>query len=146
MINLDCNSSFSAFGIKLSFLNLCDQQTTLKSVGASELPGKLPDGYTFVKGLNVDVLSANQVIADLPSGTGVEIDFPITGGSKDQFAVLHWNGSAWVEISQQVRSDNISQTLGNNTGNELYQVQNTIADFYQVLTTNKTGIFVLVKK
>ncbi|RPJ25470.1 MAG: HYR domain-containing protein [Chloroflexi bacterium] len=125
VIDLDCNSALQAFGIKLSFMNLCDYQTTLDSIGLSDLPGALPDGYSFVMGLNLSILSENQAIEELPNGTSIQLDFPMSGGSKDEFAVLYWNDGEWVEVPQQVSDDQ---------------------GFYQVLTTDNTGIFVLVKK
>jgi len=146
LINLDCNSAFWAFGVKLSFMNLCNQQTTLHAISVNNLPGQLPNGFTFVMGLDVSILSANKVIEDLPSGTGIQMDFPISGDSKDQFAVLYWNGSKWIEISQQIGGDKLSQILSTSADNEFYQVQTPMNDFYQIITTDKTGIFVLVKK
>ncbi|HLO31095.1 MAG TPA: HYR domain-containing protein [Anaerolineales bacterium] len=145
-INLDCSTTFWAFGIKLAFINLCDHQTVLNSVGANNLPSKLPDGLTFVMGLDMSILSDNQILSDLPDGTGVQMNFPISGGSTDKFAVLYWNGSQWLEISQRIGSDQLSQILSTNSGNEFFQVQAAGNSFYQVLTTDKTGIFVLVKK
>ncbi|HLO32203.1 MAG TPA: HYR domain-containing protein [Anaerolineales bacterium] len=147
LIDLDCNSIFWAFGIKLSFFNLCDQQTTIHSVGAGELPGKLPTGFSFVLGLNVDVLTNGQIIKNLPDNSGIEMDFPTYNQSQDQFAVLYWNGSEWVEVSQQISIDKLSQTLTLSADDELYQlIQNATQVFYPTLTTDKTGIFVLVKK
>jgi len=127
-------------------MNLCNQQTTLHAISVNNLPGQLPNGFTFVMGLDVSILSANKVIEDLPSGTGIQMDFPISGDSKDQFAVLYWNGSKWIEISQQIGGDKLSQILSTSADNEFYQVQTPMNDFYQIITTDKTGIFVLVKK
>ncbi|HMB23458.1 MAG TPA: HYR domain-containing protein, partial [Anaerolineales bacterium] len=93
VIDLDCDSAFWAFGIKLSFTSLCDYQTTLENVNASDLPGALPDGYSFVMGLDLDILSEGEVIDALPNGAGIQFDFPLLGESRDQFAVLTWNGS-----------------------------------------------------
>lgn len=125
VIQLDCNSAFWAFGIKLSFMNLCNYQTTLNSIGLNNLPGKLPDGYSFVMGLNLSILNENQAIEDLPGGAGIQMDFPVLDGSQDQFAVLYWNGDGWVEVAPQDSGQN---------------------SIYRVTTTDKTGIFVLVKK
>ncbi|MBN2117953.1 MAG: HYR domain-containing protein [Anaerolineales bacterium] len=125
VIDLDCNSAFWAFGIRLSFMSLCDYQTTLNNVGSNNLPGTLPNGYTFVMGLDLSILSENQAIENLPDGTGIQMDFPILDGSSDQFSVLHWNGSEWIEVPPQTSDDE---------------------NFYQVRTTGETGIFVLVKK
>lgn len=125
MIDLDCNSVFWAFGIKLSFTGLCDYQTTLDDIGRDELPGALPDGHSFVMGLDLRILKDNEAIEELPDGTSVLLDFPRLGDSSGQFAVLHWNGNEWVEVSQQAGGD---------------------LNFYQISTTDQTGIFVLVKK
>ena len=153
-----CSSDlvFWAFGIRLSFFNLCDQQTTIHSVEASDLPDKLPAGFSFVMGLNVDILTEGQIIKELPNGSGIEMDFPIYNQSQDEFTVLYWsdedgNGHGeWIEVSKQISSDEISQMLNANSGNELYQLldgsQSLMDLFYQTLTTEKTGVFVLVKK
>jgi hypothetical protein len=125
VIGLDCNSIFWAFGIKLSFTGLCDYQTTLDDIGIDELPGALPDGTSFVTGLDLRLLRQNQTIDELPEGAAVQLDFPLLGDATGQFTVLHWNGSEWVELSQQAGGD---------------------PNFYQVSVTDKAGIFVLVKK
>lgn len=143
-IDLDCNSSFTMFGIKLTFLNLCDQQTTIKNITSNNLPGTLPQGFSFVMGLDVKVLSNGQALQNLPNGSGIQMDFPISGG--DQFAVLYWNGSSWAEISQQISEDKIAQVVGSSTDNNLYQILSPGDAFYKILTTDKTGTFVLVKQ
>jgi hypothetical protein len=146
VIDLDCNSAFWAFGVKLSFLNLCDSQTILSNLDLNDLPGALPDGYSFEMGLDVSILSENQAIEELPNGTGIQMDFLILSGSKDQFVVLYWDGSQWVEVSEQISSEEVSQFVNENGGTELYQVETALDTSYQVLTTNQTGIFVLAKK
>jgi len=132
------------FGIKLTFLNLCDQQTLIKNVTAGSLPGKLPQGFSFVMGLDIKVLSNGQTLQNLPNGSGIQMDFPISSGN--QFAVLYWNGSSWVEGSQQLSEDQVSQVVASSADDNLYQIKSTSDAFYKVLTTDKTGTFVLVKK
>jgi hypothetical protein len=147
LIALDCNSVFWAFGIKLTFFNLCGDQTTVHSVGAGDLPAPLPSGFSFVRGLKIDILTNGQVLQDLPDGAGVEMDFPLYQQLPDHSAVLYWNGSQWIEISQQISKDQISQMLSVTASDELYRlIQNTTQVFYPTLTTDKTGIFVLVQK
>jgi hypothetical protein len=150
LIDLDCNSVLWAFGIKVSFFNLCDYQAALNSVAGGDLPGDLPEGFEFVMGLNVEVLSEGQFIEELPAASGIEMDFPIYEQSPDQFAVLFWSEAdgKWIEISEQLNADQISQALNASTENELYQVlTDSLSDlFYQALTAQKTGVFVLVKK
>lgn len=153
MIELDCNSVFWAFGIKLTFFNLCDQQTSIHTVGETELPSKLPTGYSYVKGLKIEVFTNGQSLKELPAKSGIEMDFPINKQPRDQFAVLFWSDpdgdgtGKWLELSEQINANQITQALGTTTGEELYQlIQNAVNGFYPTLTTEKTGIFVLVKK
>lgn len=153
MIELDCNSIFWAFGIKLTFFNLCDQQTSIHSVGETDLPLKLPTGYTFVRGLKVDVLTNGQLLKELPGTSGIEMDFPLNKQARDQFAVLYWSDpdgdgkGRWIELTEQINASKISELLGISTGEELYQlIHNAAIGFYPILTTEQTGIFILVKK
>jgi len=147
LIELDCNTVLWAFGIKFTFFNLCEQQTSLHSIGAGDLPGKLPAGYSFVKGLKMDVLTNGQIITDLPNGSGIEMDFPLYKQSRDQFTLLYWNGSKWIEVTKQIGKDKIPQALTLTSADELYQLLSTATEtFYPNLTTDKTGFFVLVKK
>jgi hypothetical protein len=136
----------------VTFFNLCDYEATLNSITATNLPGQLPTGASFVMGLDVLVLNKGQVIQSLPNGTGIQMDFP--AASPDQYAVLYWNNEdgdsngEWIEISQQINNDKISQVLSANPEDELYHISATASDskLYKILTTEKTGIFVLVKK
>jgi hypothetical protein len=153
LIQLDCNSVLWAFGIKLTFFNLCDQQTSIHSVGESELPFNLPSGYSYVRGLKIDILTNGRLLKELPVDSGIELDFPINKASRDQFAVLYWNDpdgdgkGNWIELSKQISANKILQTLGITTGEELYQIiLNATNGVYPTLTTEKTGIFILVKK
>jgi hypothetical protein len=150
LIDLDCDSVLWAFGIKLSFFNLCDYQTTLHSVEPGDLPGQLPAGYSFVMGLDVDILNAGQFIEELPDASGIELDFPTYGKSADGFAVLFWSEAdgKWIEISEQIGAGEITQTINASPDDELYQVltESLTNLFHQILTTQKTGVFVLVKK
>jgi hypothetical protein len=104
-------------------MNLCDHQTILDSVGLNNLPGELPDNYSFVVGLDLSVLHENKALTGLPAGSSIQMDFPALGD--DQFTALYWNGSTWIEIPQQAGSN---------------------ANFYQITTTDKLGVFILVKK
>ncbi len=137
---------FTVFGVQLSFINLCDQQAAIKGLTTGSLPGKLPNGFTFVAGLNVQILSNGQILQALPDGSGIQLDFPTSGSADDQFTVLYWNGSAWVEITQKTSEDKVSALVDADAANELYQIEFADDAFYKVLTTEKTGTFVLVKK
>lgn len=153
LIDLDCNSVFWAFGIRLTFFNLCDQQTTISSIDATKLPFRLPNGYSYVRGLKIDVLTNGQILKELPANSGIEMDFPLNRQARNQFAVLYWSdpdgdgNGQWVELSKPININKISEYLDVTTGEELYQlILSAPADFYPTLTTEKTGIFILVKK
>jgi hypothetical protein len=132
--------------VKLSFINLCDQQATIMGVTTSSLPGKLPIGVSFAAGADVQILADGQVLQNLPDGTGIQLDFPISGGTNDQFVVLYWDESKWVEITQTTSENKVSDLVSSNAAKELYHIVSSGDEFYKVLTTEKTGVFVLVKK
>ena len=153
MIDLDCNSIFWAFGVKLTYYNLCDYQTSIHSIGKNELPAKLPAGFSYVMGLDVDVLSNGQIVKNLPNGSGIEMDFPLHRESRDKLALLYWNDpdgdgkGEWVEVTKQLAKSKIFQTLSVTSTDEFYKLITSAADiFYPNLTTDKTGIFILAKK
>jgi hypothetical protein len=67
--------------------------------------------------------------------------------------VLYWNDpdgdgrGEWFEVSQLLRVERISEALTTTSTDELYELVYTGANtFYPTLTTDKTGIFVLVRK
>ena len=156
LIDLDCDSILWAFGIRLSFINLCDYQTTIHSVVASDLPAALPNGASFVMGLRLDLLLDGELVEELPSSTGIEMDFPVYNQSLDQFAVLFWDDAdgdgngTWVEISQELGLEEIAQALNATGADGFYQLSAEADDatalFYQILTAQKTGVFILVQK
>jgi hypothetical protein len=147
LMDLGCNSVLWAFGIKLSFLNFCDHQTTIHNVDANHLPGPLPSGLSLLTGVDVTVLNKGQKLTEFPNGSGIEMDFPLSNQSADKLAVLYWNGSTWTEVSEQIDPGDVSQMINSTAGNGLYQLaQDTGALFHTILTAHKTGVFVLVKK
>ncbi|HSL43105.1 MAG TPA: HYR domain-containing protein [Anaerolineales bacterium] len=149
-IELACNSTLWSHSIKLSFMNLCDHQAALHKVDAGRLPGKLPAGFSFVMGLDVDILAAGQGLKALPTGAGIQMDFPLYQEARDQFMVLYWDEAKaeWIEVSMELNTDKLSESLKVEKGEELYQLTGEGLSnlFYQILTTDHTGIFVLVKK
>ena len=69
--------------------------------------------------------------------------------SQGTFAVLYWHETArqWVEIDAPLERQEIPEALLRTTGDELYRLfRNEASVFFPVLTTDKTGIFVLVSK
>jgi hypothetical protein len=147
MIQLDCNTVIWAFGIKLTFLNLCDQQTSIHSVGRDGLPAALPAGYSLVLGLDLDILTNGQLLASLPEGTGIELDFPTR--SPGNLAVMHWDEelSQWVEVTTPLSRDRIPEALETVSASELYKLtQDPSSGIFPVLTTDKIGVFILVRK
>ena len=122
-------------------------------MGARELPAALPTGFSYVMGLKVDVFSSGQLVKDLPNGSGIEIDYPLNKESRDKLSLLYWNDpdgdgkGEWVEFKQQLAKDKIYQALGMKSTDEFYKLIASASDLFDpTLTTDKTGIFILVKK
>jgi hypothetical protein len=134
-----------AFGIRLTFMGLCDYQTLVNEVAAGDLPGELPAGSSFVTGLDLAILNNGQELQTLPAGAGVQLDFPVPAG---EYAVLYWDeaAGAWVEVSSPLDPDDVAGSLGSDEGDGLYRLDSSMVNFLQILTTNKTGIFILVQK
>ncbi|HXQ35154.1 MAG TPA: hypothetical protein VN843_14155, partial [Anaerolineales bacterium] len=74
--------------------------------------------------------------------------------TQDQFAVLLWDDEdgdgkgEWLDVTQLVIDQDLSKLMSGDPDDELYQIMptKTLEAFYRVLTTEKTGTFVLVKK
>ena len=112
---------FEKFNI--TFKNLCDAQSTVGILQSNTLPASLPAGTTFISGFSVSVIQSGQSVNPLPGAASLTLDFvrPASEANKT-FAILHWDGSQWTEISGQ-----------------------NVSNFYQGNVTI-TGIFVVVTK
>jgi hypothetical protein len=112
---------FEKFNI--TFKNLCGAQSTVSILESNTLPANLPAGTTFISGFSVNIIQSGQDVNPLPGAASLTLDFvrPASEANKT-FAILHWDGSQWTEIS------------GQNAGN-----------FYQGNVTF-TGIFIVVTK
>ena len=154
LLDLDCLTIVDSFGIKVTFHNLCDYQAAVTGAQLDTLPAPLPLGSSFVQGLNVLVLFEQEVIKNLPTGAGVQLDFPISANTQDQFAVLLWDDEnedgigQWLDVTQLIKDQELSRVLSADPNDELYELlpTKTLEAFYRVVTTEKTGTFVLVKK
>jgi hypothetical protein len=127
-IDLDCSTTVNAFGIIVKFSNLCGYQAIITKVDSNTLPGQLDGGMRFANGINIAVLLDGELVEPLPAGAQLEVNFPIPQGTGN-FTALRWDnaGHAWIEFSP---------------------VQSAAAtnNFYQILTTEHAGTFVLVSK
>lgn len=144
LIDLECDTTVSAFGVIVKFHNLCDYQAVINRIAANGLPGALPNGTTFIEGLDVQVLANGQALQTLPNTSGVEMNFPLADNSI--YAVLHWNNGQWVEITQSMNIADLLKVLSTDAAVELYKMSTSSASSHNVLTTEFTGTFILVKK
>jgi hypothetical protein len=154
LLDLDCLTIVDTLGIKITFHNLCDYQAAVTGAQVDTLPAPLPLGSSFVQGLNVLVLFEQEVIKDLPTGAGVQMDFPISANTQDQFAVLLWDDQdgdgigEWLDVTQLIKDQELARVLSADPNDELYELvpTKTFETLYRVVTTEKTGTFVLIKK
>jgi hypothetical protein len=150
LIDLECNTILNAFGVKVTFYNLCDHQAVMDEILVNTLPAGLPYGYAFVKGLNITVMSDSEIIKELPHTGGIELDFPVTDNSQDQYAVLVWDAenTTWLDVTQTMKDADLSKMLSTEAEDELYQILPTeiTKALYRILSTDKAGTFVIVKK
>ncbi|MCC6568459.1 MAG: HYR domain-containing protein [Anaerolineales bacterium] len=144
--DLDCATKATFFGITLKFYNLCDYQAIINAVDTNSLPAALPNGYTLVKGLDVSILKDGKLTKPLPQNTGIQIGFPLPAADASQYVVLHWNNGQWEEIAQPLSDAAIDNALATDAPLELYSLTSSNNSAAQVLTTELTGIFVLVEK
>jgi hypothetical protein len=143
VFDLTCPMSVNAFGVVVTFHNLCGYQAAISDLNSASLPASLPDGYTFVNGLDVRVLDQGTQLDVLPVNTGIELDFPSPGTA--EYMLMYWDGLQWLEITEGADAENLTSLLANATGNELYRL-NASTGHSKALTTEHTGTFVLAKK
>ncbi len=150
LFDLDCLTVVNAFGIRVTFHNLCDHQSIIDDVDLNSLPAELPDGLSYIDALNIAVLFEGDLVKELPLGTGVQLDFPITANAQDEYAVLLWDNenNEWLDVTQIMKDEDLSKTLSTDTADELYQIvpTETTKALYRILSTENTGTFVIVKK
>ena len=150
LIDLGCLKVVNAFNIKVTFHNLCGYQAIITSAGADTLPQQLPTGLAFVKGLNINVLLNGQLVNKLPTGTGIQLDFPVPANTQDQYAALLWDNEkkVWLDVTQLMKDEELMKTLSTDTEDGLYQIipTETLKTFYRILTIEKSGTIILVKK
>ena len=127
-IDLDCDTTVNAFGIIITFHNLCGYQSIITRVDSNALPGQLDGGMSFANGINIALLLNGEIVEELPAGSEVEVNFPISQDS-DNFTALQWDhaGHSWLEFPQG-------------------QPANSMNNFYQVVTTESAGTIVLASK
>lgn len=95
---------------------------TLAAQAQDALPGQLDDQFEFLSALSTGVIRDGQALSLVDTGMIVEFVIP-DGQNAENLAILHWDGSKWAEFPG-----------------------NVTADGYFAVTTNFTGVFVLVTK
>lgn len=149
LFDLECFTVLNAFGVNITFHNLCDHQAVVTEVTSDKLPGQLPDG-AFVKALTIDILAEGALIKEFPQGAGLQLEFTIPADSQDQYAVFLWDAENkdWLDITQLMKDEDLSKMLTTDAEDELYQIvpTETTKALYRILSTEKTGTFVIVKK
>jgi hypothetical protein len=126
-VNLNCEA-FSGTKLVLpngdSLILPCPirDEGTLIAQAQDGLPGLLDDQFGFLSAMNTGVIRDGQALSMVDTGMIVEFVIP-DGQNAENLAILHWDGSKWAEFPGSVT-----------------------ADGYFAVTTNFTGVFVLVTK
>jgi hypothetical protein len=126
-VNLNCEA-FSGTKLVLpngdSLILPCPirDEGTLIAQAPDGLPGQLDDQFEFLSAVNTGVIRDGQALSMVDTGMIVEFVIP-DGQNAENLVILHWDGSKWAEFSG-----------------------NVTADGYFAVTTNFTGVFVLVTR
>jgi hypothetical protein len=98
---LSCTETYTILrlpnGDQAVFANLCSYSAEVVALPLSDLPLTLPDGISFLSALTATVYLNGDLVKDLPVGS-LTADFVVPAGTSGELVVLHWNGSAWVEL------------------------------------------------
>ena len=122
---------------------------------ADKLPGDLPQGDTFVSGMDANVVLNDQSLTLLPAPTTVA--FKLTDELKNAtLAILYWDSTAnsgagdWVEMPQRAFvSPGVDMIYSLHTptdGNLILEGMHQTSEGYYQVNVNFTGTFILVKK
>ncbi|MEW6401646.1 MAG: HYR domain-containing protein [Chloroflexota bacterium] len=90
---------------RIFFNNMCGYDAVVEGLESASLPGKLPSGASFRSGFTIDVLQGGKSIDPLPKNTSITLEFDIEGDLKDEYSILTWNGTAWVEVKGEKTAD-----------------------------------------
>lgn len=92
-------ATYSLEDIRIAFVNLCNYQAVLDKQEAAGLPGKFPNGTTFVSGLTVSVLQDGSPVDSLPNEVSITLSFAIPSQvDGDRLTILRRDGGQWVEV------------------------------------------------
>jgi nitrous oxidase accessory protein NosD len=88
------------------FTGLCGYDARLESTPESSASGlkELPEGMTFVSGMNVSILKDNAPVEPLPSTSSLTVSFVVPDGFQGkQLSILFWGADAgeWVKLPVQ---------------------------------------------
>jgi len=103
---------------------MCGYEAALVEETPDSLPGELPEGYTFIAGLTLELFRGGAQIEELEDGT-LQVSFVLPEEVEGELVILYWDAEAgeWVEITDFV-----------------------IVEGRVVLTVNYPGTFVLAIK
>jgi hypothetical protein len=103
VVDLSCVSPFittlvSPLGTHLTFTQLCGNSAMVEDVPETLLPGALPAGMNYVTSVAASILKDGSLVETLPDGGSIKVEFNLPAGGNQQFAILFWDGSKWVEL------------------------------------------------
>jgi hypothetical protein len=100
-------------GFQVTFANLCGYSAVL-----TEAPESMPDGGTFVSGINIELLHNGVPVTTLPAGATIVLSFEIPSDmTGESLAILFWDATAnggagdWVEKTATVDNGKLILTI-----------------------------------
>ncbi|HCR70771.1 MAG TPA: hypothetical protein DIW23_04950 [Anaerolineae bacterium] len=121
-------------GDKVTFKCPIGDSATLNNVANDNLPNALPEDVEYVSGL---VATTSPDGSDVPLDGLVVVTFIIPDGMQgEDFAILYWDGTEWLDLDTATFED----------GRKVFNGGYITEDGYFEALTNFSGNFVLVKK
>jgi hypothetical protein len=105
-VALSCADPFvtvlrTPLGTAVTFKQLCGVNAMVEDLPAVVLPSALPDGMRYLNGASTTLLNGDGLLAALPVGGGLIVDFKLPAGvDSSKLVILFWNPATggWDEL------------------------------------------------
>jgi hypothetical protein len=149
-VPLDCGYSWTALVLpntdEAHFGGFCLGDAQLNGVTESNLPGVLPDGFSFGDSFTASYLQGGTPQQVLPTGGFVQISFVIPAELQGKdLVILFWDATAgkWIEIPLSGSESGFSAS---NAAMQVLSGLTITPDGHATATVNFSGTFILAVK